>query len=299
MKAYKNLLVVIVNLLLQPLFAQFTYLPIGKTWEVCVEYADVPDMADVPAYRGQHSLQNNSPYYDIQTYTILGDTVIDGVKFVKVNSYSQETKYFYLRQREKKVYGRLDDWEEDILLADYDLKVGDEIQYGVWEGKSVFKVSSVEIITLKNGGQAKRICYEGYPELEDIEYIGDNQMGYINHLNRATFNSIEFDNKYSLMSCSDNAMVLYSNAECICNLSNALENISTTPLVFSPNPVQDILQITSAESIETVAIYTLGGERVLQATTTQVDVSNLKEGMYIVHTTSQAGTHYLTKVVKK
>ncbi len=72
-----------------------------------------------------------------------------------------------------------------------------------------------------------------------------------------------------------------------------------TNLQVYPNPVQDILQITSSEPIETIAVYTLSGEKVLQATTTQVDVSNLKEGMYIVHTTSQTGSHYTAKVVKQ
>ncbi len=72
-----------------------------------------------------------------------------------------------------------------------------------------------------------------------------------------------------------------------------------TEFHVSPNPVQDILQITSSEPIEIVAIYTLSGEKVLQATTTQVDVSHLKEGMYIVHTTSQTGSHYTAKIVKQ
>ncbi len=77
------------------------------------------------------------------------------------------------------------------------------------------------------------------------------------------------------------------------------KDIIISEMTISPNPVQDVLQITSSEPIEAVAIYTLSGERVLQATTTQVDVSNLKEGMYIVHTTSQTGSHYTAKIVKQ
>ncbi len=77
------------------------------------------------------------------------------------------------------------------------------------------------------------------------------------------------------------------------------EDIIISEMTISPNPVQDVLQITSSEPIEAVAIYTLSGEKVLQATTTQVDVSNLKEGMYIVHITSQTGSHYTAKIVKQ
>ncbi len=73
----------------------------------------------------------------------------------------------------------------------------------------------------------------------------------------------------------------------------------TSDFHISPNPAQDILQITSTEPIEVVAIYTLSGDKVLQATTTQVDVSSLATGMYIVRAISQLGTHYQTKVVKR
>ncbi len=82
-------------------------------------------------------------------------------------------------------------------------------------------------------------------------------------------------------------------------VESTYEDIIISEMTISPNPVQDILQITSSEPIETVAIYTLSGDRVLQATTTQVDVSNLKEGMYIVRATSQAGIHYTAKIVKQ
>ncbi len=77
------------------------------------------------------------------------------------------------------------------------------------------------------------------------------------------------------------------------------EDIIISEIKISPNPVQDILQITSSEPIEAVAIYTLSGERVLQATTMQVDVSNLREGLYIVHAIAHTGSHYTAKVVKQ
>ncbi len=72
-----------------------------------------------------------------------------------------------------------------------------------------------------------------------------------------------------------------------------------TDFHISPNPVQYILQITSSEPIETVAIYTLSGEKVLQTTATQLDVADWAVGMYIVRATSQAGIHYTAKIVKQ
>ncbi len=68
---------------------------------------------------------------------------------------------------------------------------------------------------------------------------------------------------------------------------------------ISPNPAQDILQISSTEPIEIVAIHTLSGQKVLQTTATQIDVSSLATGMYIVRATSKTGRHYTAKIVKQ
>ena len=49
-----------------------------------------------------------------------------------------------------------------------------------------------------------------------------------------------------------------------------------------PNPAQDVLYIESYEQIETIKIYSLQGRLVKEVSTSIVDVSNLKSGMYFL-----------------
>jgi hypothetical protein len=72
--------------------------------------------------------------------------------------------------------------------------------------------------------------------------------------------------------------------------------------VFYPNPANDRLNLTSIDYIDNVALYNILGQKVMDfdvnATTTQVDVSRLSVGTYIMKVTSngQTGTY---KVIKK
>ncbi|MAL59805.1 MAG: hypothetical protein CMC14_07150, partial [Flavobacteriaceae bacterium] len=71
---------------------------------------------------------------------------------------------------------------------------------------------------------------------------------------------------------------------------------------FYPNPANDILNLTSIDNIDSVALYNILGQKVIDlnvnATTTQVDVSRLSVGTYILKVSSngQTGTY---KVIKK
>ncbi|MEZ4816995.1 MAG: T9SS type A sorting domain-containing protein [Flavobacteriaceae bacterium] len=79
--------------------------------------------------------------------------------------------------------------------------------------------------------------------------------------------------------------------------SNTIEGFT-----FYPNPANDRLNLTSVETIESVALYNILGQKVIDlnvnATNGQVDVSKLSVGAYIMKVTSngQTGTY---KVIKK
>ena len=78
---------------------------------------------------------------------------------------------------------------------------------------------------------------------------------------------------------------------------NAIEGFS-----YYPNPATDILSLQALDNIEDVVIYNLLGQKVIEdrveATTSQVDVSALTTGAYIMKVTvnGQTGTY---KVIKR
>ncbi|MEZ4779611.1 MAG: T9SS type A sorting domain-containing protein [Flavobacteriaceae bacterium] len=86
--------------------------------------------------------------------------------------------------------------------------------------------------------------------------------------------------------------------ECTLDVSsNTIEGFT-----FYPNPANDRLNLTSVEMIESVALYNILGQKVIDldvnATNSQIDVSKLSVGAYIMKVSSngQTGTY---KVIKK
>ena len=67
----------------------------------------------------------------------------------------------------------------------------------------------------------------------------------------------------------------------------------------SPNPVNAILHIQTTEELAQVKIYNLNGQRVLQSAQTDIDVSALPQGMYILRAETTDGNAHQTKFIKR
>lgn len=86
-------------------------------------------------------------------------------------------------------------------------------------------------------------------------------------------------------------------------VNNALgiEGVELSKLSFYPNPVKDILNLSSEESIISVKVYTLTGQLVLsnnsEYTIEKIDFSTIPSGIYLVKATTSKGnkTKYIVK----
>lgn len=71
---------------------------------------------------------------------------------------------------------------------------------------------------------------------------------------------------------------------------------------FYPNPVEDIIHLNSEEIIEAVSVYTITGQNIsdvkINENHTQIDVSNLASGVYIVKISSNGNLENL-RIVRK
>ena len=78
------------------------------------------------------------------------------------------------------------------------------------------------------------------------------------------------------------------------------EKLSTSKsqLIISPNPANDIITITSQEQLENIRIYSITGQCVLQTKQTDINVSTLPAGIYIVTATTTVGNTLQSKFVK-
>ncbi|WP_026450708.1 T9SS type A sorting domain-containing protein [Aequorivita capsosiphonis] len=79
-------------------------------------------------------------------------------------------------------------------------------------------------------------------------------------------------------------------------------HVSQNGVSFYPNPVSDVLHINSNETIDSVAVYTITGQRVSNITSNnnnkELNISNLASGVYLVKVTSNGSVENL-KVVKQ
>lgn len=79
-------------------------------------------------------------------------------------------------------------------------------------------------------------------------------------------------------------------------------NVSENTVSFFPNPVQDVMHLNSKETIDSVEVYTIAGQKVSNITTnnnhTQLNLSSLASGVYLVKVSSNGSIENL-KVVKQ
>lgn len=80
------------------------------------------------------------------------------------------------------------------------------------------------------------------------------------------------------------------------------EDFTRDAFTFYPNPVKDVLNLSYTQDITNVEVYNLLGQKVfenkLNANSTQVDMSNLSSGSYLVKVTSNSITNTI-KVLKQ
>lgn len=67
----------------------------------------------------------------------------------------------------------------------------------------------------------------------------------------------------------------------------------------SPNPVASILYINTSDELSQAKIYTINGQCVLQSAQTDIDVSALPQGMYILRAETTDGNAHQTKFIKQ
>ena len=72
---------------------------------------------------------------------------------------------------------------------------------------------------------------------------------------------------------------------------------------YFPNPVSDQLTITSSNLIQSIALYDLDGRKILakniHSTQTELDVSEISEGLYFLHIKSETGQIKIEKIFIK
>lgn len=82
------------------------------------------------------------------------------------------------------------------------------------------------------------------------------------------------------------------------NKKIAKQGQNTMNMGVSPNPAKNNINITSKEQIESICIYTITGQCVLQTNRTDINVSALSAGIYIITAATTDSNILQAKFVK-
>ena len=92
-------------------------------------------------------------------------------------------------------------------------------------------------------------------------------------------------------------MYVSSNDDCATGTDVSISR--NDGFAISPNPVNAILQIQTTEELAQVKIYNLTGQCVMQVVQTDIDVSALPQGMYILRAVTTNSTPLQAKFIKQ
>ncbi|MBR8536399.1 T9SS type A sorting domain-containing protein [Carboxylicivirga sediminis] len=85
-------------------------------------------------------------------------------------------------------------------------------------------------------------------------------------------------------------------------IPTGIEDTELTKVRVYPNPADDFIQLESANAIQSVEIYSVNGTKVKALNNeqiTQINISELPKGLYLVATTDSNGQRQITKINKR
>ena len=71
--------------------------------------------------------------------------------------------------------------------------------------------------------------------------------------------------------------------------STSINELETKNINLYPNPTNDVLNIQTEENVQLVEVYNIQGAKVLVDNRTQLNVSELPKGTYVINVITQNG----------
>lgn len=104
-------------------------------------------------------------------------------------------------------------------------------------------------------------------------------------------------NRYVFMLWTNNGITAHR----LTGLTTGFETVrKANKFAVFPNPATNCIQVTNLENIESIQVFSMAGNMVLQTTAvSQLDISSLKSGIYLVNIQAKSGTNEVYKISKK
>lgn len=172
-----------------------------------------------------------------------------------------------------------------------------------WNSASGFVANKVAYSDV-NSGVLVATTYTSQNDIFNINYSVDNGTNWTN-VDRADLletesNSVtvDFSDKkaYIYIASTDLGLLGYNlNLDILAN--NEVSNEKATVLVY-PNPVVDVVKIDS-KNLKSVALYDMNGKKLLESNKTEINVSQLPKGVYVLRIVTSDNSIVSKKIIKK
>jgi len=240
------------------------------------------------------------------TYTMTGDTLINGIAYKQVlqsSTFNNDSLLInaVLRQEGEQVYflftGGLNEQEE--LLYDFSLEVGDTIFYQ--PPSCDIYVSAINSIELENETFRKTwefssVSSNNIPFAAETWIEGIGSVGGLFRPHSELY-CVQDINNTSLSCFHENGAVLYT-AYSTCIISDIDEEIETEVFLY-PNPSCLETKVSSQESVNTANLYDLSGRLALNEHSERIDLSKVSEGIYFAIIELNNGEVLVEKLLKQ
>lgn len=175
------------------------------------------------------------------------------------------------------------DYDDEVLLYDYELEVGDWFND---DDDHPMEVTAVTFITDHNGVQRKKYEFS-FIGLEDetefwVEGVGSSK-GFVNSGN---YTPTEDGAIFHLLCYHVDDDLIYVNPEYnTCDVTELNENNAQSTVTIYPNPANNVVKImnTDGMTISMVEVIDVLGRTLISSENSdEINVSNLTEGQYFV-----------------
>lgn len=239
------------------------------------------------------------------TYKVSGDTIISSESYKKLYSSSEENPedwnlWCFMREdADKRVWLRMDSEEDEFLMYDYSIDVGDSVLVGYLEPVYLL-VDSISEITI-NQTERKKYWFTCnlMPEYREtwIEGIGSNK-GIC-----WSGSAFVVGGWYRFLCMSENGELIYMNPNYeSCYLITEIDEIEKSSLKIFPNPTKNTLSIENIKNIdiESISLLNTKGQliKLFDSNNTRLDISNISSGYYILKISHKNGVFTKKLIVK-
>lgn len=235
-----------------------------------------------------------------------GDSVrINSVLYYELNTNNMDPFFFdfgrYYREENGRVFMKYTEEDEEFIIYDFNLTVGEQLEIGNTNFSFLITVTSVDSITLNSGEKRKwlEIANTSAPDIKTywIEGIG-SASATLNPLHMFTYDCW---NDFNCFHTEE--IVEYQVGNCQLTSSKSIDFVENKISCY-PNPASNelIISAISDDTTERLEILDFRGNNIFQIISKELSPINLSgypAGMYFVKVTFANGTIGVSKFIKE